>query len=170
MQVLVNGTSWKVTLNGMIYFWFMLCSSEVTSLLSMPSQSFHLLPTHGTLSLTPSLLFIRPQPRHKAQYIILGSCPYNCPSKLRFFPFIQGEKMGFWFLRVKIIYFFYLHVWKHCFVCPVTAPNASGPAISHLMLQAASCSLYPMVRDKSYSWHLPLEFERDNSHSISPPI
>ena len=44
-------------------------------------QSFHLQPTHGTLSLTPQLLFIRPRtnqhprPRPKAQYIILG--PYH---------------------------------------------------------------------------------------------
>ena len=58
-------------------------SSEETFLLGMSSQPFHLLPTHGTLNLTPSLLFIRsrtnqrPQPRPKAQYIILGPCPYN---------------------------------------------------------------------------------------------
>ena len=41
-------------------------------------QPFYLHPTHGTLNLTPSLLFIhsqtnqRPQPRPKAQYIILA--------------------------------------------------------------------------------------------------
>ena len=39
--------------------------------------------THGTLSLTPSLLFIRPRTnqrprlRPKAQYIVLGPYPYN---------------------------------------------------------------------------------------------
>ena len=44
-------------------------------------QHFHLQHTHGTLSLTPSLLFTRPQtnqrprPRPKAQYIILGPYP-----------------------------------------------------------------------------------------------
>ena len=48
-----------------------------------PPQSFHLLPTHRTLSLTFSLLFIRPRtnqrprPSPKAQYVILGSYPYN---------------------------------------------------------------------------------------------
>ena len=46
-------------------------------------QPFHLLPTHGILSLTPSLLFIRPWtnqrpwPRTKTQYIILGPYPYK---------------------------------------------------------------------------------------------
>ena len=46
-------------------------------------QPIHLQNTHGTLSLTPSLLFIRPQtnqrpqPRPKAQYIILGHYPYT---------------------------------------------------------------------------------------------
>ena len=135
-------------------------------------QSFHLQPTHGTLSLIPSLLFIcprtnqRPRPRPKAQCIILGLYPYNSPLKLRIFPLIRGEKVGFWFLRVKTIYFFDLHVWKHWFVCLVTAPKASEPAIPHLMLQVALCSPYPMVRDKSYNWHFPLKFERDNSHSI----
>ena len=52
-----------------------------SSLDNLP-QPFHLQPTHGTLSLTPSLLFIRPRtnqrprPRPKAQYIILGPYPY----------------------------------------------------------------------------------------------
>ena len=46
-------------------------------------QPFHLQHTHGTLSLTPALLFIlsqtnqRPRPRPKAQYIILGLYPYK---------------------------------------------------------------------------------------------
>ena len=48
-----------------------------------PPQPFHLLPTHKTLSLTFSLLFIRPRtnqrsrPRPKAQYIIMDPYPYN---------------------------------------------------------------------------------------------
>ena len=52
-----------------------------SSLENLP-QPFHLQLTHGTLSLRPSLLFIRPWtnqrpgPRPKAQYIILGPYPY----------------------------------------------------------------------------------------------
>ena len=71
----------------------------------MPSQPFHLLPTHGALSLTPSLLFIRPRinqrprPRPKAQYIILGPCPYKWKEKyLYVFTFVL--------LKAIIVYFF----------------------------------------------------------------
>ena len=55
-------------------------------------QLFHLQPTYETLSLTPLLLFIRPRTnqcprlRPKAQYIILGSYPFNSPLKLQLFP------------------------------------------------------------------------------------
>ena len=56
-------------------------------------QPIHLQNTHETLSLTPSLLFIRPRinqrpwPRPNAQYIILGPYPYKgylliCPPLL----------------------------------------------------------------------------------------
>ena len=46
-------------------------------------QPFHWQPIHGTLNLTPLLLFIcprtnqRPRPRPNAQYIILGPYPYK---------------------------------------------------------------------------------------------
>ena len=65
------------------------------------SQPFCLHVIYGTLSLTPLLLFIRPQtnqcsrPRPKAQYMILGLYPYNSPLKLWFFPLIRGENVGF---------------------------------------------------------------------------
>ena len=65
------------------------------------SQPFCLHVTHGALNLTPSQLLIRPRtnqrPRAKpkAQYTILGPYPYNSPLKFRFFPLIQGEKVGF---------------------------------------------------------------------------
>ena len=45
-------------------------------------------------------------------------------------------------------------------MCPIIALEALEPVMSHLMLQAALCSPYPTVRDKSYDWHFPLEFER----------
>ena len=78
----------------------MLCLSKDTLLLGPP---FQLHVTYGILNLTPSLLFIhpwinqRPWTKPKAQYTILGLYTYNSPSKLRFFPFIQGEKVGFFF-------------------------------------------------------------------------
>ena len=56
---------------------------EITIVSDNLPHPFHLQPTHGTLSLTPSLLFIRPRtnqcpwPRPKAQYIILGPYPYT---------------------------------------------------------------------------------------------
>ena len=37
--------------------------------------------------------------------MILSPYPYNSPSKLRFFPLIRGEKVGFWFLRDKTNWF-----------------------------------------------------------------
>ena len=43
-------------------------------------------------------------------------------------------------------------------MCPVTTPNASEPAMPHLMLQAVLYSPYPKVRDKSYGWYFPLEW------------
>ena len=101
------------------------------------SQHFCLHVIYGTLSLTPSLLFNRPWtnqhplPRPKAQYMILGPYPYNNPSKLRFFPLIWGEKVGFWFLRVKAIHFLGLHVREYCFVHPITVTDASEPVMRH---------------------------------------
>ena len=40
MQVLISKISWKVTLNGRIYFLSMFCSSEETFLLGLPSPTF----------------------------------------------------------------------------------------------------------------------------------
>ena len=68
----------------MIRYTFGLCFVYLRrySFLDHLLQHFHLQHTHGTLSLTPSLLFTRPQtnqrprPRPKAQYIILGPYPY----------------------------------------------------------------------------------------------
>ena len=88
-------------------------------------QPFHLHVTYRTLNLTPLLLFIRPwtnqhsRPKPKAQYTILGPYPYNSPSKLRFFPPIWGEKVGFLFFRIKTIHFFSSHVRDYRFACPI---------------------------------------------------
>ena len=54
-----------------------------------------------------------------------GPYPYNSPSKLQFFPLIQGEKVGFWFLRDKTIYFSSSHMWNYRFACPMIATDAS---------------------------------------------
>ena len=119
-------------------------------------QPFHLLATHRTLSLTLSLLFIhhrinqRPRSRPKTQYIILGPYPYNSPSKLRFFPSYSRRNSGVLIFECLDHLFLRFTLVKHCFVCPVTAPDALEPAIPHLMFQAALCSPYPTVRDKSY--------------------
>ena len=162
----------------MVWYTFDLCfvyPRRHSSSACLP-QPFHSQPTHGTLNLTPLLLFIHlrtnqcPQPKSKAQYIIWAFISTIAPQNSGFFPFIREEKVGFWFLRVKTIYFFDLHVWKHCFMCPVTTPDTSKPVMPHLMLQAMLYSPYPMVRDKSYGWYFPLEFKRDDSHSILPSI
>ena len=100
-------------------------------------QRFHLRQIHETLSLTPSLLFIsprtnqRPRLRLKAQNIVLGPYPYNSPSKLWFFPLIWGEKVGFWFLRVKTIRFSGLHMWEYRFTRLITVTDTSEQAMHH---------------------------------------
>ena len=134
MNVPITETPWKHTLNIMIYIRPVLGLSEEIFLLGLPS---HLSPTHGTLNLNHPLLFIRPritpcsQTRPKAQYIIWVFIPIIAPQNSSFPPSSAEKKWGFDFLRVKIIYFFDLHMWKHCFALPITVIDASKLAIRH---------------------------------------
>ena len=86
---------WRVTLISRVHTWATFVVSEEGFLL------FHSFPTYETLTWNPlttiysfsnlSMSQIKP----KAQYMILGTYPYNSPSKFRFFPFIRGGKVGF---------------------------------------------------------------------------
>ena len=111
----------------------MLCLSKDTLLLG-PLFQLHV--TYGILNLTPSLLFIhprinqRPWTKPKAQHTILGLYTYNSPSKLRFFPLIQGEKVGFFFFfRIKTIHLFGSHAWDYHFARYIIAIDVSEPAM-----------------------------------------
>ena len=98
MHVLISGTSKEVTLNGGIYSWFMLCSSEDTFPLDLPSPTISFV-TYSQDS-EPNILTLvyssanQPTFSAKAQYVILGPYPYNekyLISIIHIFTFIGSE-------------------------------------------------------------------------------
>ena len=90
-HILVIEPSWKVTLTAGLYILNHIHKAKGGC---TPRTTIHLLSTYGIWSENISQLFASPQtylyPRikPKAQYIILGPCPYNRPSKPRvsFYP------------------------------------------------------------------------------------
>ena len=95
MQVLISKISWKVTLNGRIYFLSMFCSSEETFLLGLPSPTFSFV-TYSQDSKLNILIIVyssldQPTSSAKAQgpNIILGPYPYSYVSCVHIFNVVQ---------------------------------------------------------------------------------
>ena len=100
MHVPINGISWKVTLNKMIYIWSVLHLFEETLLFGLFPLTFSFA-TYSRDSKLNTLIIVYSSSDHptfsaKAQGPIYNLCPhpYNSPSKLRFFSFHSRIKSG----------------------------------------------------------------------------
>ena len=103
-HVPINGASWRAILVAKIHVWTALIRSEEGFILGSPSICPFLMRLQIGISYNYSSLLgspKRPQTEPKTHRMVLGSYPYNSPSKFQFFPLIWGEKVGFWFLGDK---------------------------------------------------------------------